>query len=256
MAEAARGARQRSPGGSRRHVRRPILVGLGVLMCAAVVTPAWAAPRSITGRLDRPGYTVIALGYNGTAASSTAQSFSIVPRDSRVTLQLRDHHGKYAGPIVVGRSGSRVVVGVRAGARLGAIAVLPRQGYARVIARESARAIDTHRVAQAHRAVPLATGGTSGLPARTNMRPQGRGVTRISTACPMSSTSTSTATWSSTPSTGPLRPQCRSPTRKETPHPLAVSLPPHPERLARQRSATSRSSSSPWTRRSTRTQPP
>jgi len=132
-------------------------------MCAAVATPAWAAPRPITGRLDRPGYTVIALGYNGIAASSTAQSFSIVPRDSRVTLQLRDRHGKYAGPIVVGGSASRVVVGVRAGARLGTIAVFPRQGYARVRARESAKAIDTHRVAQARRGVPLGRGRNFGL---------------------------------------------------------------------------------------------
>jgi hypothetical protein len=133
-------------------------------MCAAVVTPAWAAPRRpITGRLDRPGYTVIALGYNGTAVSSTARSFSIVPRDSRVTLQLRDGHGKYAGPIVVGGSATRVVVGVRAGARLGAIAVLPKQGYAKVTRRQSAKAIDTLRTAQARRGVPLGRGRNFGL---------------------------------------------------------------------------------------------
>jgi hypothetical protein len=47
-----------------------------------------------------------------------------------VTLQLRAPDGTYAGPVVVGRSGSHVIVGVKAGAVLGRIAYSPRLGYA------------------------------------------------------------------------------------------------------------------------------
>ena len=37
-----------------------------------------------------------------------------------MTLQLRAKDGSYAGPIVVGRKGKRAIVGIKAGAKLGA----------------------------------------------------------------------------------------------------------------------------------------
>jgi hypothetical protein len=62
-----------------------------------------AALKPITGRLDKPGYTVIALAANGQAGSVIAQggSFSVVPPAATVTLQLRAPDGIYAGPIVL-----------------------------------------------------------------------------------------------------------------------------------------------------------
>jgi hypothetical protein len=70
-----------------------------------------------------------------------------------VTLQLRAANGIYAGPIVVGGSGKRVLVGVRLGARLGAIEV--RDGYARVSKRVRREWRDASRWARAKAGVPI-----------------------------------------------------------------------------------------------------
>jgi len=135
--------------------------GAAVAVCLLVPGAAWGKKQAaITGKLSKSGYTVIALGYNGKAASSKGRSFKIVPRDSRVTLQLRDKRGRYAGPVLVGARGKTVIVGVKAGAKLGTIRI--RSGYA-TAAKVSAKAIDARRTAQARKGVPLGNGRNFGL---------------------------------------------------------------------------------------------
>jgi len=134
---------------------------LAVALCLLVPGAAWAKKQAtITGKLSKSGYTVIALGYNGKAASAKGRSFKIVPRDSKVTLQLRDRRGRYAGPVLVGVKGKTVIVGVKAGAKLGTIRI--RSGYA-TAAKVSAKAIDAKRTAQARKGVPLGNGRNFGL---------------------------------------------------------------------------------------------
>jgi hypothetical protein len=52
-----------------------------VLLAASLCLPASAAakPKPIPGKLAKSGYSVIALGYNGRAATSSKRSFRIVP---------------------------------------------------------------------------------------------------------------------------------------------------------------------------------
>jgi hypothetical protein len=135
----------------------PLAVALAAICAPASAHAAKLAP--ITGTLDHAGYTVIAVGYHGKVVSTSARSFRLVPREARVTLQLRDPKGRYAGPIVVGRKGSRAVLGVRAGAKLGRIRI--RAGYATLAKRS--RAIDAKRVAQMRSGVPLGNGRNLGL---------------------------------------------------------------------------------------------
>lgn len=129
-----------------------------ILMCGVVPVSAAARPKPITGALDKPGYTVIALAANGSARSVRARTggFRVVPPATRVTLQLRSPQGKYAGPIVVGGASTKVIVGVRAGARLGRIVV--GAGHARVARRQRSAAIDRSRWARARRGVPVGAG--------------------------------------------------------------------------------------------------
>src|SRR5689334_23429147 len=110
----------------------------------SLLAPAAASAKSapITGTLSKPGYTVVALGYDGSAVSSHARSFRIVPRAAKVTLQLRDSHGKYAGPVVVGTRKGMAILGVKAGAKLGKIAVV--NGYAKADT-VAARFVDASR---------------------------------------------------------------------------------------------------------------
>jgi len=130
-----------------------------VLFALSAPALAEAKPKPITGRLSRAGYSVIALGYNGKAVVTRARSFRIVPKDTRVTLQLRDAKGRYAGPIVVGGRRSKLLVGVKAGAKLGTIKVLA--GYAKTAKPSSAA--DKTRAIQARTGVPLGNGGNFGL---------------------------------------------------------------------------------------------
>ena len=113
------------------------------------------AHKWITGRLDKPGYTVIALAADGKArvVRARAGAFRVVAPAGRVTLQLRAPNGKYAGPLVVARKGNRAVVGVRAGTHLGKVLVHP--DYAQVAHRPPRRALDASRWARAHKGVPI-----------------------------------------------------------------------------------------------------
>ena len=133
---------------------------------------ASAKPAAITGTLSKPGYTVVALGYDGSAVSSHARSFRLVPRAARVTLQLRDARGKYAGPVVVGVRAGKAVLGVKPGAKLGKVTVLG--GYAKTAKPLAARFADGSRTTSG-RAVPAGNGRNFGLVRSTGHGPAGRG---------------------------------------------------------------------------------
>jgi len=115
-----------------------------------VLAVAAAAAASITGTLNVPGYSAMALTADGqvTTALAVDGRFSLQPPAARVTLQLRAPDGTYAGPVVVGRSGSHVIVGVKAGAVLGRITFSPRLGYA-TARRVAPRWLDRARWARA-----------------------------------------------------------------------------------------------------------
>lgn len=141
--------------------RARLLSGCGALAVAAALlgaSPSAAAkPSPISGKLSKPGYTVIALSAGGKANTALAArgSFSLRPPASRVTLQLRAPNGVYAGPVVISsaQKGKRAIVGVRAGARLGTITI--HNGYARASKLPPSKWIDTTRWARAATAVPI-----------------------------------------------------------------------------------------------------
>jgi hypothetical protein len=133
-------------------------VSLLALLTASA--PAAAAPKPISGKLSKPGYTVIALAESGKAKAvrATRGRFRLRPPARSVTLQLRGPDGIYAGPVVVGREkrGRRAILGVRAGARLGRVRV--RRGFARVLKRVPKRWVDASRRARARSGVPIGAG--------------------------------------------------------------------------------------------------
>lgn len=125
--------------------------------------PAKKAPLTIGGKLDKAGYTVLAVGYNGKITSTHKQSFTLRVSEKKVTLQLVTPKGKYAGPIVVGYKKGKAIVGVRAGAKLGLIKVLPGKGYARVKKTVRAKWLDATRVALVKKQVPIGNGRNFGF---------------------------------------------------------------------------------------------
>src|SRR4051794_4716244 len=66
-----------------------------------------AEKKTISGKLSKRGYTVIALDSGGEAKSVLARrgKFKLRPTELRVTLHLRAPDGTYAGPIVVRSAG-------------------------------------------------------------------------------------------------------------------------------------------------------
>jgi len=139
-----------------------------VLLFVALVLPASAAAKRkpISGKLNKPAYTVIALAKNGRAKAVRAphRSFRLRPPANVVTLHLRAPDGVYAGPIVLGgaKKGGRAIVGVRAGARLRAIKIKRGRGYAKTLTalRKLRRNgwVDMKRWARAKKAVPIGSG--------------------------------------------------------------------------------------------------
>jgi hypothetical protein len=131
------------------------LVAVGLLATSA--HSAQAVRKPISGKLSKPGYTVIALAANGKATSVRARRgrFRLRPPAKRVTLHLRAADGTYAGPVVIGRrkNGKRTIVGVRAGATLGVVRV--RRGYAKVSRTLRKKWIDSRRTARSKRGIPI-----------------------------------------------------------------------------------------------------
>jgi hypothetical protein len=142
------------------------LLVLGAAALFAPTTTTAAKPKPITGKLSKRGYTVIALAANGKANSVVARrsQFRLRPPARRVTLQLRDKNGVYAGPIVLGvaKKGKRAIVGVKAGAKLGKVRVKRRKGYATLKRKLPRKFIDAKRQARAKKGVPIGNGRNFG----------------------------------------------------------------------------------------------
>jgi hypothetical protein len=139
---------------SRKSRARLLSVATAVAFVLAMAPPGAARP-AVRGKLTKAGYTVIALAANGKATSARSRrgAFTLrVPADT-VTLHLRGADGIYAGPVVVRGRGSRVVVGARAGARLGVVEVL--DGYARTRRRVRRRSVVAQQWARARGGVPI-----------------------------------------------------------------------------------------------------
>ncbi|MBM3664189.1 MAG: hypothetical protein FJW92_00080 [Actinobacteria bacterium] len=128
--------------------RRPITASLHAAAPLFAVA-AHAAP-PVTGMLTKSGYAVIAIANgNGKAgvARRSGRRFTVRSPAPTMMLQLVSPRGSHAGTIVVGRKGSRAVVGVRAGARLGTVRVLP--GYGKPSKPLAPRFVDASRTARA-----------------------------------------------------------------------------------------------------------
>jgi hypothetical protein len=138
-------------------LRAPLIAA--AFLCVSSAAPAAAKPKPISGKLSKPGYTVVALASNGKARATAAKgrNFKLTPPAKKVTLHLRSADGVYAGPIVVATKGkNRALVGVKAGAKLGAIKIL--KGYAKPKRKLSKRFVDRSATARAKQGVPLGAG--------------------------------------------------------------------------------------------------
>jgi hypothetical protein len=142
-----------------RSVQQRAVCCAGTVAAAVVLglptVPASAARKPITGKLSRPGYTLMALATDGsqTSVRATRSPFRLRVRSASVTLHLRGRDGRYAGPVVIRGEGRHAVMGVRAGTRLGTITV--GRGYARLSRRLARRYVDARLRARARRSVPI-----------------------------------------------------------------------------------------------------
>jgi hypothetical protein len=136
-----------------------------VLVVPALASKHPAAPvKHISGHFNAPaGYILAVVGYNGKAVFSTKRSFRLKAPAAKVTLQLINSHGVYAGPVVFGGSSSRVITGIRAGTNVGTIVVIPSKGYARLAHALAAKKVDKTRWAHAKHGVPIGNGLNLGL---------------------------------------------------------------------------------------------
>jgi hypothetical protein len=151
-----------------RRARLTVFALVTTALPLALVAPSTSAPAknaslTISGKLNRAGYTVLAVGYQGKVSSTSKQSFALRLAEKSVTLQLVTPRGKYAGPIVVGYAKGKAIVGVRAGAKLGLIQVLASKGYARVTKTVNKKWLDSKRVALVKKQVPLGNGRNFGF---------------------------------------------------------------------------------------------
>ena len=149
-----------------RRARLAILAMVVAALPLALAAPsalAKSASLTVSGKLDRAGYTVLAIGYKGKVTSTHSQSFKLRLGEQRVTLQLIGPRGKYAGPIVVGYKNGKAIVGVRAGAKLGRIQVVTAKGYARVTKKVRGAWLDAKRVALVKKQVPIGNGRNFGF---------------------------------------------------------------------------------------------
>ncbi len=118
---------------------------------------------TVTGRLSRAGYTIVALGTNGAYSSSRARAFSLRTPAAQYTLQLIAPNGRYAGPVVVGGSATRAVVGLKGAAHLGTVVVNPAKGDATLATRLASKFLVPFRYAFAKAGVPIGNGRNFGF---------------------------------------------------------------------------------------------
>jgi hypothetical protein len=148
------------------------------LVAAICAAPAQAAQQPITGKLDKRGYTVVALSKSGAASAAAKKgSFKIVPAGGRATIQLRDAKGRYAGPVVmaVTKKGKSAILGVKAGTRLGKIKVL--KGYAVLKKALKPKRLDKSQTARARSGKPLGAGNFGRVASRRARPAQDPGAT-------------------------------------------------------------------------------
>lgn len=153
-------------------MRRSTLTAvLGCTSLLAAASPGLgAAP--ISAKVPS-GYRLVALSPSGTATIAKATRGRVVvrPTTPRVTLHLIGPGGVYAGPVVVGAAAKRrVVVGVRAGAKIGTIRIV--KGVA--VAKPAEAAIDRARTAVARKGAPIGA-RSFGLVRSTAKGPSGAG---------------------------------------------------------------------------------
>jgi hypothetical protein len=128
--------------------------GLALAAVAAPLTVARKKPNPIFGNVKSRGHrTVVAVAGDGKAAAVRASPFTLVPPAGRFRLEVRGPDGSYEGPVVAAGSGGSVVVGFKAGARLGP--VLRRDGYWVLRNRLPARFQDRTSTARAVGGVPI-----------------------------------------------------------------------------------------------------
>ncbi len=132
-------------------------IQFSVILAALVLTGVAQAAKPVTAKVSKPGYTLVALAPMGKATSARARGTVRLATPSRTfTLHLIGANGSYAGPVVVAKKGKKVVLGVRAGAKLGKIVV--RKGYATLARPARKGMIDASRSASARKGVPLGAG--------------------------------------------------------------------------------------------------
>lgn len=148
---------------------------LAALLAAPLVPVASAsAAAPVTGTLDKSGYTVVAIATgNGKAVTAihAGRKFRVKSPASKMTLQLINAKGRYAGTVVVGTKGTKAIVGVRAGAKLGTVRI--KSGYATPAKKLAARYVDSTRTATARKGVPVGARGF-GLVARSGAKETAR----------------------------------------------------------------------------------
>jgi hypothetical protein len=144
---------------------------LSVLAALAVPDAAVAKPQPVSLKLSRSGYKIVALDNAGHAVKAAGRKAKLTPTATWFTLHLVDARGNYAGPIVVAGKGTKVVVGLRAGGRLGTVKV--KRGYG--VVRAPRRAVDRRRTARARKGVPVGA-RTLGRVAGRSTGPAGAGL--------------------------------------------------------------------------------
>ncbi len=157
-------------------VHRVVLAALSIFAFAAA--PGASAAEPISGKLSKPGYTVIALGSNekADAVRVKRRAFKVRPpgkRVSIVTLQLRAPDGVYAGPVVVatGGKGKRAILGLKPGAELGRIIINAAKGFGKVKGGLPQNALVTKSYARAKRGVPIGAGRYGRVRSRSGSAP-------------------------------------------------------------------------------------
>jgi hypothetical protein len=130
------------------------MVAVASTALALGAAPAVAKQARVTGKLSKPGYTLVALAADGKATSVRAKgSFKLVLPAGKVTLHLRAKSGVYAGPIVVGGSRRKAILGVKGGAKLGVVVV--KRGHARPKRALPARFVNRSVTSKARKGVPV-----------------------------------------------------------------------------------------------------
>jgi hypothetical protein len=127
---------------------------LYVVAALAFPGAAVAASPPVSLKLSKAGYKVVALDNAGHAVKAVGRNVKLAPTAARFTLHLVDARGNYAGPIVVAGTGTKAVVGLRRGGRLGMVTV--KRGYG--LAHAPKRMLDKSRTARARRGVPVGAG--------------------------------------------------------------------------------------------------